>query len=78
MKTVTTKGQGLVGNGDWTTIRSLIYEGTADDRARHEYSGVFGSRKFALAGGCFSMCAAGGGGVPAGHAFMNFGGNYVS
>ena len=27
LKTVTTKGEGLVCNGDWSTIRSLIYEG---------------------------------------------------
>jgi hypothetical protein len=27
LRTVTTKGEGLAGNGDWTTIRSLIYEG---------------------------------------------------
>ena len=27
LKTITTKGHGLVCNGDWETIRSLIYEG---------------------------------------------------
>ncbi len=27
LKTITTKGQGLVCDGDWETIRSLIYEG---------------------------------------------------
>lgn len=27
LKTVTTKGQGLVCEGDWSAIRSLIYEG---------------------------------------------------
>jgi hypothetical protein len=27
LKTITTKGQGLVCDGDWDTIRSLIYEG---------------------------------------------------
>jgi hypothetical protein len=27
LKTVTTKGEGLVCDGDWSTIRSLIYEG---------------------------------------------------
>ena len=27
LKTVTTKGQGLACDGDWSTIRSLIYEG---------------------------------------------------
>lgn len=27
LKTVTTKGEGLVGNRDWSEIRSLIYEG---------------------------------------------------
>jgi hypothetical protein len=27
LKTVTTKGKGLVCDGDWSTVRSLIYEG---------------------------------------------------
>jgi hypothetical protein len=27
LKTVTTKGEGVSGDGDWNTIRSLIYEG---------------------------------------------------
>jgi hypothetical protein len=27
LKTITTKGEGLVCEGDWGTIRSLIYEG---------------------------------------------------
>jgi hypothetical protein len=27
LKTITTKGEGLICDGDWTTIRSLIYEG---------------------------------------------------
>lgn len=27
LRTVTTKGEGLVCEGDWSTIRSLIYEG---------------------------------------------------
>jgi len=27
LKTVTTKGEGVTGDGDWNTIRSLIYEG---------------------------------------------------
>jgi hypothetical protein len=27
LKTITTKGEGLVCDGDWNTIRSLIYEG---------------------------------------------------
>lgn len=27
LKTITTKGEGLICNGDWSTIRSLIYEG---------------------------------------------------
>jgi hypothetical protein len=27
LKTVTTRGEGLVCDGDWHTIRSLIYEG---------------------------------------------------
>jgi hypothetical protein len=27
LKTITTKGDGLVCDGDWNTIRSLIYEG---------------------------------------------------
>lgn len=27
LKTITTKGEGLVCDGDWSTIRSLIYEG---------------------------------------------------
>jgi hypothetical protein len=27
LKTVTTKGEGLVCDGDWSTIRSLLYEG---------------------------------------------------
>jgi hypothetical protein len=27
LKTITTKGHGLVCDGDWNTIRSLIYEG---------------------------------------------------
>jgi hypothetical protein len=27
LKTVTTKGEGLVSEGDWAAIRSLIYEG---------------------------------------------------
>jgi hypothetical protein len=27
LKTITTKGEGLVCNGDWATVRSLIYEG---------------------------------------------------
>ena len=27
LKTVTTKGEGLVCGGDWGTIRSMIYEG---------------------------------------------------
>jgi hypothetical protein len=27
LRTITTKGNGLVSNGDWGTIRSLIYEG---------------------------------------------------
>ena len=27
LKTVTTKGEGLLCDGDWGTIRSLIYEG---------------------------------------------------
>ena len=27
LKTVTTKGEGLVCDGSWSTIRSLIYEG---------------------------------------------------
>lgn len=27
LKTVTTKGEGLVSDGDWAAIRSLIYEG---------------------------------------------------
>lgn len=27
LKTVVTKGEGLVSDGDWNTIRSLIYEG---------------------------------------------------
>jgi hypothetical protein len=27
LRTVTTKGEGLVCDGDWSTIRSLIYEG---------------------------------------------------
>lgn len=27
LKTVTTKGEGLVCDGDWGTIRSMIYEG---------------------------------------------------
>lgn len=27
LKTITTKGEGLVCEGDWSTIRSLIYEG---------------------------------------------------
>ncbi len=29
LKTVTTKGDGLICDGDWGTIRSLIYEGHA-------------------------------------------------
>ncbi len=29
LKTVTTKGEGLVCDGDWAAIRSLIYEGHA-------------------------------------------------
>lgn len=27
LKTVTTKGEGLICDGDWSTIRSFIYEG---------------------------------------------------
>ncbi len=27
LKTVTTKGEGLICDGDWSTIRSLIYDG---------------------------------------------------
>ena len=27
LKTITTKGEGLICDGDWSTIRSLIYEG---------------------------------------------------
>jgi hypothetical protein len=27
LKTITTKGEGLVCDGDWSTIRSFIYEG---------------------------------------------------
>jgi hypothetical protein len=27
LKTVTTKGEGLAGDSDWSAIRSLIYEG---------------------------------------------------
>ncbi len=27
LKTVTTRGEGLICDGDWSTIRSLIYEG---------------------------------------------------
>jgi hypothetical protein len=27
LKTITTKGQGAICDGDWSTIRSLIYEG---------------------------------------------------
>jgi hypothetical protein len=27
LKSVTTKGEGLICDGDWSTIRSLIYEG---------------------------------------------------
>jgi hypothetical protein len=27
LRTITTKGEGLVCDGDWATIRSLIYEG---------------------------------------------------
>ncbi len=27
LKTVTTKGEGLVSDGDWPAIRSLIYQG---------------------------------------------------
>lgn len=27
LKTVTTKGEGLICEGDWSSIRSLIYEG---------------------------------------------------
>ena len=27
LKTVTTKGEGLAVDGDWSTIRSMIYEG---------------------------------------------------
>jgi hypothetical protein len=27
LKTITTKGEGLVCDGDWSSIRSLIYEG---------------------------------------------------
>ena len=27
LKTITTKGEGLVSEGDWAAIRSLIYEG---------------------------------------------------
>jgi hypothetical protein len=27
LKTVTTKGEGLICNGDWSVMRSLIYEG---------------------------------------------------
>jgi len=27
LKTITTKGEGLVCDGEWSTIRSLIYEG---------------------------------------------------
>ena len=27
LKTITTKGEGLGCNGDWATVRSLIYEG---------------------------------------------------
>ncbi len=27
LKTVTTKGEGMICDGDWSTIRSLIYDG---------------------------------------------------
>lgn len=27
LKTITTKGEGLICDGDWSTIRSLIYDG---------------------------------------------------
>ena len=27
LKTITTKGEGLICNGDWSTIRSVIYDG---------------------------------------------------
>jgi hypothetical protein len=27
LKTITTRGEGLVCDGDWSTIRSLLYEG---------------------------------------------------
>ena len=27
LRTVTTKGQGLISDGDWQTVRSMIYEG---------------------------------------------------
>lgn len=27
LKTITTKGEGLICDGDWSTIRSLIFEG---------------------------------------------------
>lgn len=30
LKTVTTRGQGLVCDGDWNTIRALIYEGRGE------------------------------------------------
>ena len=43
LKTVTTKGEGLVCDADWSAIRSGSTKATVDDRSGYQHSGVFGS-----------------------------------